>query len=58
MHSVSLAHTANQSVSHGFRTVFIEDATRGVTLDGIAKSKEELMAKGVYFTESEEVLPN
>lgn len=47
--------TASHAVDHGFRTILIEDATRGVSLDGIAKMRHELAAKGVYFAESHQV---
>uniref|UniRef100_A0A0B6Y2M0 nicotinamidase n=1 Tax=Arion vulgaris TaxID=1028688 RepID=A0A0B6Y2M0_9EUPU len=50
-----VGHTATHAVKHGFRTILIEDATRGVSLDGIAKMRSELITKGVYFTESHQV---
>ncbi|CAG5124491.1 unnamed protein product [Candidula unifasciata] len=54
-YDVCVGHTAIHAVEHGFRTILIEDASRGVSLDGIAKMRNELMAKGVYFAESHQV---
>ncbi|BFZ15230.1 hypothetical protein BsWGS_18269 [Bradybaena similaris] len=54
-YDVCVGQTASHAVDHGFRTTLIEDATRGVSLDGIAKMRQELAAKGVYFAESHQV---
>ncbi|RUS80313.1 hypothetical protein EGW08_011914 [Elysia chlorotica] len=54
-YDVCVGYTANDSVDHGFRTVFIEDAARGVALDGISKKREFLLSKGVYMADSAEV---
>ncbi|XP_005110927.1 nicotinamidase [Aplysia californica] len=54
-YDVCVGFTAHHAVEHGFRTIFIEDAARGVSLDGIAKMREDLLARGVYMTDSSEV---
>ncbi|CAL1532464.1 unnamed protein product [Lymnaea stagnalis] len=56
-YDVCVGFTAMDSLEHGFRTICIEDACRGVTLDGISRMRRELQKKGVYMTMSAEV-PN
>jgi len=54
-YDVCVGFTATHAVEHGFRTVFIEDASRGVSLDGIAKMRKDLVAKGVLFADSADI---
>ena len=48
-------HSAIDAVEQGFRTHVIADGCRGVTIDGIAKTKEEFLKKGVIIVESKKV---
>ncbi|XP_068702660.1 nicotinamidase-like [Montipora foliosa] len=52
---VCVKHTAMDAVSQGFRTHVITDACRGVTPEGIAKTKEEFMKNGIVLLESKQV---
>ena len=47
--------TALHSVEHGFRTVFVEDACRGVTQEGMEKMTEKLRHSGIVMAQSNEV---
>ena len=50
-----LGLTAKHALEHGFRTVLIEDACRGVAQSNIDKTKEELRALGAVIVDSSEV---
>lgn len=42
-------------MEHGFRTVLIEDASRGVCPNGIAKIREEMIGKGIFLANADQV---
>ena len=50
-----IKHSAVDAVEQGFKTVVIADGCRGVTSEGIAKTKEEFLKKGVSIIESNKV---
>ena len=50
-----LGSTARHALEHGFRTVLIEDACRGVAQSDIDRTKEELRALGAIIVDSSEV---
>ncbi|KAH9492660.1 hypothetical protein Btru_024413 [Bulinus truncatus] len=54
-YDVCVGFTAKHALKHGFKTVFIEDASRGVSLDGINKMRNDLTRKGVYFADSQKI---
>ncbi|XP_059162941.1 nicotinamidase-like [Physella acuta] len=54
-YDVCVGFTARHAIKHGFRTVVIEDAARGVTLDGICKTKTKLSTKGIFTAETDQV---
>lgn len=48
-------HSAIDAVEQGFRTHVVTDGCRGVTAEGIAKTKDEFLKKGVILLESNKV---
>ena len=52
---VCVKYSAIDSVEQGFRTYVIVDGCRGVTCEGIAKTKEEFIKSGVILLESNKV---
>lgn len=52
---VCVKHTALDAASQGFRTHVIADACRGVTPEGIAKTKEDFAKNGIKLLQSKEV---
>lgn len=52
---VCVKHTALDAASQGFRTHVIVDACRGVTPEGIAKTKEDFAKNGIKLFQSKEV---
>ncbi|XP_041359539.1 nicotinamidase-like [Gigantopelta aegis] len=54
-YDVCVGFTALHSVEHGFRTVFIEDACRGVTQEGMEKMSDNLKGNGIVIAQSNEV---
>ena len=48
-------HSAIDAVGQGFKTHVIADGCRGVTKEGITKTKEEFCNKGVSIIKSNEV---
>lgn len=54
-YDVCVGATATHSVEHGFRTVLIEDGSRGVHLGDIEQTRERLRKKGIVVVESSEV---
>ncbi|KAI8797909.1 pyrazinamidase/nicotinamidase [Biomphalaria glabrata] len=54
-YDVCVGFTAKHALKHGFKTVLIEDASRGVSLDGIYKMKNDLIRKGAHIVDSEQV---
>lgn len=52
---VCVKHSAIDAVEQGFKTHVIADGCRGVTNEGIAKTKDEFLQKGVIIIESNKV---
>lgn len=52
-----LGYSALHSLEEGFRTVVIDDCSRGITLDGMEKMKEDLTANGGLLVQSSEIKP-
>ena len=52
---VCVKHSAIDAVEQGFRTHVIVDGCRGVSHEGIAKTKEEFLKSGVVLIESDKV---
>ena len=52
---VCVKHSALDAVNQGFRTYVIVDGCRGVTLEGIAETKEEFKKSGIILLESKKV---
>ena len=50
-----LGFTAFHSLEHGFRTVLIEDACRGVDADAIEQTKKKLTESGGMIVHSSKV---
>ena len=50
-----LGSTARHALEHGFRTVLIDDACRGVAQSDIDRTKEELRELGAVIVDSSEV---
>ena len=53
---VCVKYSAIDAVEQGFKTRVIADGCRGVTSEGIAETKEELLQKGVIIIQSNKVL--
>lgn len=47
--------TALHSLEHGFRTVVVEDACRGVSLEDIAATRQKLQRGGAIIVDSSKV---
>ena len=47
--------TAAHSVEHGFRTILIEDACRGVSLEDIEGTRQRLLRSGASIVDASEV---
>ena len=47
--------TANHALEHGFRTVLVEDASRGVDLQDIESVREKLIRGGAVVVDSADV---
>ena len=47
--------TALHAIEHGFRTVVVDDACRGVSLPDIEAMKENLIKHGAVITDSSKV---
>lgn len=47
--------TACHALEHGFRTVLVEDASRGVNLEDIDEMRAKLLRGGAVVTNSEDV---
>lgn len=54
---VCVKYSAIDAVEQGFKTHVIADGCRGVTSEGIAKTKEEFDQKGVIIIQSNKVCP-
>lgn len=52
---VCVKHSALDAVNQGFRTFVIVDGCRGVTVEGIAETKEEFRKSGIVLLESNKV---
>jgi len=52
---VILGYTGKDALEHGFRTILIEDACRGVDLDDIGKMRKFLHEKGAVVVNSSKV---
>lgn len=52
---VCVKYSAIDAVEQGFKTHVIADGCRGVTSEGIAKTKEEFDQKGVIIIQSNKV---
>ena len=50
--------TAKHALEHGFRTIVIDNACRGVTVADIDNTKEQLSKLGAIFVDSSEVSEN
>ncbi|WP_181306321.1 bifunctional nicotinamidase/pyrazinamidase [Rufibacter sp. XAAS-G3-1] len=51
-----VAFTALDALQEGFKTYFIEDATRAINAQGFEKAKAQIMAKGGQFIQSTRLL--
>lgn len=49
-------YNALDSAEHGFKTYFIEDASRGVADDSIAAAKKKMIDKGVTILTTDKVM--
>ena len=47
--------TALHAVEHGFRTVLVDNASKGLSIEDITATKNKLLSKGVVITESTQV---
>ncbi|CAM1314845.1 Uncharacterised protein g6664 [Pycnogonum litorale] len=54
-YDVCVASTAHDSLEMGFRTILVEDATRGIVYDDIRRTKESLCDKHAVTISSDEV---
>ena len=50
-----VGNTALDSVKHGFKTFFIQDAARGISQEGITAMDEELQQAGVQIIDSSHI---
>jgi nicotinamidase/pyrazinamidase len=48
--------TAEDALHEGFKTFFIEDATRAINTEGFEKAKKDLLNKGGYIVDSKSLL--
>jgi nicotinamidase/pyrazinamidase len=48
--------TAEDALHEGFKTFFIEDATRAINTEGFEKAKKDLLNKGGYIIDSKSLL--
>jgi nicotinamidase/pyrazinamidase len=48
--------TAKDALREGFKTFFIEDATRAINTEGFEKAKKDLLNKGGYIIDSKSLL--
>lgn len=55
-YDVCVAYSAQDAVDLGYETFFVEDASRGVTEEGMASMKHKLTQAGVSFIHSSELL--
>ncbi|XP_064608566.1 uncharacterized protein LOC135472813 [Liolophura sinensis] len=54
-YDICVGFTARHAIDHGFRTVLVEDACRGVDLENIEKTRFELRKKGAVVVQSDQV---
>ena len=52
---ICVKETAIDAVGQGFKTHVIVDACRGVSAEGIAKTKEDFVKSGIILLEAEKV---
>ena len=50
-------YSALHSLDEGFRTILVDDCSRGITLDGIEKMKENFVSNGGLIVQSNEIKP-
>ena len=48
--------TALHALQHGYRTIVVEDACKGVTLEGIAAMRSSLIEAGAVVVHSDQVM--
>ncbi|ESP00012.1 hypothetical protein LOTGIDRAFT_158235 [Lottia gigantea] len=54
-YDICVGYTATHSTEHGFRTTLIDNASKGVSMDGINQMKQSLIKKGVVIADSYQV---
>ncbi|XP_050415032.1 nicotinamidase [Patella vulgata] len=54
-YDVCVGFTATHATQHGFRTTFIEDASKGVIMEDMKKTRNKLMNMGVVMANSHQV---
>lgn len=50
-------YSALHSLEEGFRTILIDDCSRGITTEGMEKMKEDFVANGGLMVQSNEIKP-